>query len=346
MTKVIFDNTENRDNIGRVINSFFNEEKSCQIISAYLSENDILNDPDKIRSMKIICNARSSSTNPYILNSLLKNKNIDIKSRSDIHAKVYIFQNKVLISSANATPNGLGSGTLEAASLVESKDAVDKTHSWYESLWNDKGSENVRDFSESDWEKLKSAWNIKNGRNKLPMLIDLINTKSIPENVVFGFWHQVSDGPSKDKVSKASSKDGLIELPERIEDWDYWIEGNASEVSQESLNKTLNKHYSSVCINLKANDWPATKIYKTGHYSSRMLDRSLSYRFRNNNLLLSLYRTDKSKMPFKIDSESIDLINTSILNNPQEWRKYQKSKDGMFGYCSAEQLYKLVAKCT
>lgn len=344
MSKVILDSVENRNLIGGTVNSFLEDVTSLKLVSAYISEAEIFSEDKEINFFKIICNARSHSTNPYLLRSILE-RGVEIKSRKDIHAKVYIFKDKAIISSANATPNGLGIGTIEAASVVDSGNDINNLNIWFKSLWDHESTENVRDFADDEWRELESAWNLRN-KNSKPDLIDLINTQSIPENYIFCFWHKVKDAPAKSKVADTSAKQGIVELPDNIENWDYWIEGCSNELDKKSIDKILGNNYSKVCINFLSDSWPASKIYKKEYFPSRMLDKTISHEFRNKTLLLSLYRTDNIKLPFNIDSGAIDLINSSISRNKKVWKDFHNTKSGRSGYCTAKQLYKLVRPST
>ncbi len=345
MSEVILDSIENRNRIGEKVKSYLEDEINFKLVSAYISDAEIFSDIQKFLSFKIICNARSSSTNPYLLRNLLKKRGVEIKSRKDIHAKTYIFRDKAIITSANATPNGLGLGTIEAASLIDSDKGINGLNEWFELLWNHDNTENVRNFIEEEWKELESAWNIKN-KNTKPNLIDLINTQSIPENYIFCFWHRVNDAPAKNKVANASIEQGVVELPENIENWDYWIEGDSDEIDKEAIDQLLAEHYSKICINIRSDSWPASKIYKTEKFPSRLLDKTISYKFRNKTILLSLYRTDNIKLPFNVDNSAIELINNSITYNKKSWEKFLETKYGKSGYCTAKQLYKLVQPST
>lgn len=340
MPEVILDSVENKNRIGDTVNSFLKEEARLKLVSPYISETEIFSKNKQIKSFKIICNARSSSTNPYLLRKLLE-RGIEIKSRKDIHAKTYIFKDKAIISSANATFNGLDIGTIEAASVVDSERDISNLNSWFNSLWDHKCTENVSDFSDAEWIKLEAAWNIRSKKSK-HNLIDLINTKSIPEDYIFCFWHKTKDAPAKNKIADTSAEQGIVELPENIEKWDYWIEGDSNEVDKESIDKILENYYSKVCINFRTDSWPASKVYKTELFPSRLLDKTISHKFRNKTLLISLYRTDNINLPFNIDNSAIELINNSISRNKKAWDKFYETEDGKSGYCTAKQLYKLV----
>lgn len=342
MSKIILDSPDNRNNIGTKIKQLWVGGKDCKIVSAYVSDDDIFHCVNKIDSLEMICNARTSSTNPYTLQSLLKNKNIEIRSRNDIHAKAYIFDKNAIITSANATPNGLGVGTIEAASLVNSKNAIADINSWFYSLWNHSGTEDLRGLTKNEWKVLEASWNLKNLNNKTINLIDLINSESIPDDIIFCFWHETEENPDKDRVASASRKQGVVELPENIEDWDFLIEGGVDEVNKNKIDKLLKKHYSKICINIKTDTWPASKIYKRETFPSRFLDRTIEYAYRKNQIILSLYRTDNIKLPFVVDKESIALINSSLSFNRAAWKSYRKTEGGKCAYCTPRQLYKLV----
>lgn len=55
--------------------------------------------------IRIICNLKSGGTNPYVLENFPRDK---VKQHDHLHAKVYIGEDKVVVTSANASANGLG----------------------------------------------------------------------------------------------------------------------------------------------------------------------------------------------------------------------------------------------
>jgi hypothetical protein len=210
--KLFFDELNNKDMIGKAISLMANKKiKSFCIVSPYISKINELIDLSNTNRIQIICNARSNSCNPFTLNELSQKRNIQIKTRNDIHAKVYLLDNTAFITSANATPNGLSTGTIEAAVEITDLNSIKKIQSWFHSLWNDLRSEDIANFSDETWRKLQSNWVLATKKNNdKPSLYDLMVTESIPENVAFAFWNENGKAPEKSKVAQHAEGDNVL----------------------------------------------------------------------------------------------------------------------------------------
>jgi hypothetical protein len=97
-------------------------------------------------------------------------------------------------------------------------------------------------------------------------------------------------------------------------------------------------------INLKT-DPEINKIYQIDSFPSRLLDTPITLKWEGKTLLLSLYRKDNINSNIIIDKNTTALLNISRKKNEKAWIKYLASDDGKFGFCSKEQLYKLVKDC-
>lgn len=103
---------------------------------------------------KIICNLRSGGTNPFALRNM---KGVSIKQCDDLHAKVYIGQDRVIITSANASANGLGLENSEQAGWIEAGTYLSDTdvaQAWFDDFWELRS----RPISNADWLKAESDW--------------------------------------------------------------------------------------------------------------------------------------------------------------------------------------------
>jgi len=190
MNNLILDDLLVRNKVGTAIVEELESKcgKSIQIISPYISDIERLVHIENCQKIQFICDAYSNSCNPYTLESLISKSYIEISTRSDIHAKIYIFNNSAFITSANATPNGIGIGTLEAAVKITEEDQLKEVNDWFEQLWVDSNTDDVKKFSTETWEKLKANWKIRNRKNNSKIsLYDLIITKRIPADVSFTF---------------------------------------------------------------------------------------------------------------------------------------------------------------
>lgn len=358
MSELILDTLDNRNNIGSTIATEMSKcTNSAYIVSPYVSENEntagFKFKTSHIKKIRIICQAESRSCNPYTLERLIKHKNISVMSINNIHAKVYIFDDSAFISSANATPNGLGSGSIEAAVKITNTDLIDETKQWFDVLWSDDSAKNVADFDREKWEELKAKFRINENSEQKQKLSDLLIAKEVPGNISFVFWYDIDDFPAKEKVEKLAKKAFGVGLPENIDNWDYWVEGEIQSDDNseyELLEKTLKKHLNKTVINFKTSedffdDNKTNKIYKSERFVSIFLDRPLKYEWKNKTYLLSLYRKNKINCNFKIDDKAIEILNKSIQDNRKEWKKYFSSDEGKFNYCTAKQLYKLLKGC-
>ena len=115
---------------------------------------------------RIICNLASGGTNPAEIErlGLAKTRQMD-----DLHAKVYIGRTEAVVTSANASANGLGLEGIEQAKWREAgflTSDVEPLKLWFEKLW----SEHAREITPQDVVAAKIAWNKR--RLVKPRLLD------------------------------------------------------------------------------------------------------------------------------------------------------------------------------
>ncbi|MEQ1533774.1 MAG: hypothetical protein HOO97_11775 [Sideroxydans sp.] len=351
MGTFICDSLEGRNNLGKIVRKHFgNGCKNALIIAPYFSETDEYLDFSKIENkINILCDADDASCNPYTLEKLLNQKNVEIRSRHDIHAKVYLLDRVAIVASANPTPNGLGIGKIEAGVLLNSEQSIKEVSEWFARLWNDGRSEDIKNYDERKWAELKAKWDLSPSynTNKLPKLSDLIKAKKIPKDVVFLFWTEISEAPTKNVVKKQAS-DEILNLPKNLDNWDYWIEREFENgaIDSDTLEKVLHTYRDKTIINIKTQkreDIEFKKAYCAENFHSKSFDVPINLKWNKKYLLLSLYRTDVKKK-LVVDQIAIDMINASLKDRSKErkWKKYFDSNDGLHGYCSVNTLYKLI----
>jgi hypothetical protein len=346
MFEVIFDNVDKKNNIGEsLIADVGNSNSKLYIVAPYVSDLDNIINISDLLSIRIICNADSNSCNPLTLERLVKKNNVEIKSRNDIHAKIYILDNSAYITSANPTPNGLGNGTIEAAVKIKEEGEIEQIKKWFDYLWIDCKSEDVKAFTPERWEKLKANWRINNRKkNSKNSFYELFRAESFPDNISIAFWCDGVDLPNKDDVEKVAKNAGVVELPSNVENWDYYLESeNFEEFSV--LKKLLDKYKNQIFVNIKVNKWPLSKAFGADNFPSRILDTPIKFKKRSKECILSLYRTDVEYPGFVFDQRIIDVINKSININCDKWADYFKTIDGRFGYCTKEMFYELTRVC-
>lgn len=96
----------------------------------------LLLNPER-RELRVICNLKMGGTNPTVVERLIRS-GVDVRQCNILHAKVYIGEREAVITSANASMNGLGlegidqAGWIEAGMVMPANAAIP----WFENLWS------------------------------------------------------------------------------------------------------------------------------------------------------------------------------------------------------------------
>jgi len=118
-------------------------------------------------SAKIICNLKMGGSNPHELQKIEgKLAPGNLRQCDTLHAKVYLGRTRAVITSANASANGLGLEDGEQAGWVEAGAAVSDVaaiHKWFDGLWEDRTKS--RSIEAGDWDAAKAAWKARQRRN-------------------------------------------------------------------------------------------------------------------------------------------------------------------------------------
>ena len=104
----------------------------------------------RARKVRIICNLRSGCTDADLIAGFLEKRDkYQVRQCDRLHAKVYIGGDKAVVTSANASTNGIGSkdgkGWIEAGIFL---DGAKKQQEWFNSLWDD--AKLVREVTPAD----------------------------------------------------------------------------------------------------------------------------------------------------------------------------------------------------
>jgi len=152
----------------RVIEEFFETKEPLKCAVAFWGEKAWkLLENSKSSEIRIICNLESGATNPFLMEKLLKLKkekplNIHIKTKHNLHAKVYIAGNQAIIGSSNVSSNGLSledeeqKGYEEASIITSDEKIIESANAWFEELW-----ESSLPIHNRQLEKIKEQWRIK-----------------------------------------------------------------------------------------------------------------------------------------------------------------------------------------
>lgn len=125
------------------------------------SESLLDNCPD---DTTIICNLRMGGTNPDVIKQVMTQyPKIKILRHDTLHAKVYIGDDYAIVTSANASINGLGLEGKEQANWVEAgvRIKADQVTAWFESVEYDSEEISCDDINRAirDWKARKNASN-------------------------------------------------------------------------------------------------------------------------------------------------------------------------------------------
>lgn len=93
------------------------------------------------KKVQVICNLESGATNPDAIRQL-KKMGVKVKTNKHLHAKVYLAETQAIVSSANASANGLSlegrelESWLEASVQIEDAHTLEEIRRWFEAQWN------------------------------------------------------------------------------------------------------------------------------------------------------------------------------------------------------------------
>jgi Phosphatidylserine/phosphatidylglycerophosphate/cardiolipin synthases and related enzymes len=230
---------------------------------------DIANEIIKSSSnIKIICNLRSGACNPSAIEKLIKN-GTQIKTNDDLHAKVYISDDLVIVGSANASSNGLGyedseiSGWIEASIVTSNHEVNEKASSWFENLWDCSSLVN-----EAMLEDAKQLWSRKRAsrlsRNKIKLTklsqilaSELSEFKDTDQYIAIWKEHlslaavtelkKFEDESHNNNLTCYEDWEGLLNRPEGLVICDFYI-GPRHGVTFNGVYKTIKPSSKSNCV--------------------------------------------------------------------------------------------------
>ena len=214
----------------KLIDGFLKDELALNIAVAFLGKDAWKYFENSKNSISIICNLESGATNPCVVQKLMDKKNIEIKTNPQLHTKVYIGEDKLIVGSSNLSANGLSyeddeiRGWIEASLTSCDKKEIDQANIWYRKIWE--ASKNIQP---SDIKKYKEIW--KNRRNNRPMiqqqnksLIDaaIADSKAFEDRgIYFGIYSENLSEEANKKFDEI--KEEYLSIPEQLacfEDWE------------------------------------------------------------------------------------------------------------------------------
>lgn len=105
------------------------------------------------RDVRIVCNLNHIGTNPRVISKFPR---ASVRRHDALHAKVYIGDDYTIVTSANASANGLGFGSSTSDGWIEAGikyETTEEVVSWFLGLWSVSAT-----ISDSDIEAAVKAW--------------------------------------------------------------------------------------------------------------------------------------------------------------------------------------------
>ncbi|MEQ1695705.1 MAG: phospholipase D family protein [Hyphomicrobiaceae bacterium] len=182
---------------------------------------------------KIICNLESRATNPEVIAELIaKLGTSQVRQNERLHAKVYIGDNHAIVTSANASANGLGikgggiAYWLEAGVRIEAEQA----EHWFTAVFAES-----RDISPDDIARARKLWkpNDISQRTFGEALADGFD----PKNILLNWWQDEEEAISRTEEESSSlvveiqgseDQNALVHKPWML----WWRKGNINPIAK------------------------------------------------------------------------------------------------------------------
>jgi hypothetical protein len=205
---------------------------------------------------RLICNLQMGGTNPYVIRKLMDILGSEkVRHEPQLHAKVYIGDTQAVITSANASTNGLGlegdeqANWIEAGTLVEFSD----TEEWFKQVWKDS-----KKIENSDLAKAETAWKARQQVKQLALPTFSQFVKTSPIFPLINWW------PSRDdEANKGDSEDEDLSAYIKVKGngdskaltvgkWILWFKRNQDGLP---ANNSLTWHHISEVVSVKDKDY-------------------------------------------------------------------------------------------
>ncbi len=111
------------------------------------------------KELQLICNLSLGGSNPAVIRKLMRINHAEIRQVDQLHAKILLSEQGVIVGSANMSANGLGFEGGEANSFYElgiyktDSPLLEEANNWFNSIWNE-----AKSIDDKDLELAEKAW--------------------------------------------------------------------------------------------------------------------------------------------------------------------------------------------
>jgi hypothetical protein len=166
------------------------------------------------QDLRILCNLSMGGTNPAEISSLMTD-GAKVRQIDTLHAKVYIGDQEMLVTSANASNNGLGFEGLAQGNWIEAGaigPVQPQAVEWFDQLWSES-----REITRDDLRKAKIAW--AHRQRNLPTLPSFSMFDPDGEVLPLLDWYQNMDRiPDKDGIARQLGQPYTEAIDRRLSD--------------------------------------------------------------------------------------------------------------------------------
>ena len=209
----------------KLIEKFFQTEPKAKLAIAFIGESAWEIFKDSQDEISILCNLESGATNPSTIEKLSSKANIKIKTNKKLHAKVYIGNDQLIVSSANLSANGLSyedneiKGWVEASLISRDAKAIQDANNWFQEIWKNSSNitqENI-DIATVAWQKKRNSRLVNSGESD--SIIDaLLNNELKDKEVYLALYRKYSGQEAQEKWDNV--QDNYGRNFDYYEDWD------------------------------------------------------------------------------------------------------------------------------
>lgn len=223
------------DKYTATLRDLFRNAREVSMAIAFWGEGgNLIFDDCKKTPVRIICNLALGGTNPKVIQELKKRKNTEVRQLDNLHAKLVLTDNHMIVGSANISSNGLGLEAGEAARFRElgllSQDAkqLKSARDWFKDLWQ--ASQEITEShlrnAQKTWESRRNArpWAAGSGsRNLIDMPASELRKRKI-YFAIFRAWLSEQAAARLEEENKKLANSSHPEHGKTLDAYEGWDE--------------------------------------------------------------------------------------------------------------------------
>lgn len=170
------------------------------------------------KELQIICNLSLGGSNPAVIRKLMSIKHAEIRQVDQLHAKILLSEQGMIVGSANMSANGLGFEGGEANSFCElgiyetDSFLLEEANDWFISVWD-----KAKNIDDKDLELAQKAWSKQRGsrpifersKNEKADLLEMDPMELKDRPIYFVLYRYKGSEEAIDYLNEVSGKEKL-----------------------------------------------------------------------------------------------------------------------------------------